>query len=271
MMQKTFQFKNASISYHIYGTGKHVVLLHGFAEDGSTWNNEVSYLKSHCQLIVPDLPGSGQSPLLQGANVEMEDYADCIYALLNYEEIHSCIMISHSMGGYITLAFAGKYPAKLTGFGLVNSTAFADNKEKKTTRKKGIQLMEEYGTFSFIKNTVPNLFSQKSKQEQPEIVAAFAEAWKDFTTTALVQYYTAMMNRPDSTEVLKTSEVPVLFIIGSEDAAAPLNDLLEQVHLPKVSHIHVLEGVGHMSMLEAPNDLNKHLLKFIEAVNFCID
>jgi pimeloyl-ACP methyl ester carboxylesterase len=266
MMQKTFQYQNAAISYDIYGTGKPVVLLHGFAEDSTIWNNQVGYLESHCKLIVPDLPGSGQSELLQDAN-EIEDYADGIYALLTHEEVNSCITLGHSMGGYITLAFAGKYAAKLTGFGLINSTAFADSEEKKLTRKKGIAMMEEYGVLPFIKNTTPNLFSQQFKKEHPEVVAALTEQGKDFSTAALVQYYTAMMNRPDSTEVLKTSEVPVLFIIGSEDVAAPLNDLLEQVHLPKVSHIHIIEGVGHMSMLEAPDELNKHLLQFIEALN----
>ena len=263
MMQKTFLYQNAAIRYWVYGTGKPVVLLHGFAEDHSIWNNQVNYLKSHCKLIVPDLPGSGQSALLQGANVAIETYADCILHLLEEEKIDACILLGHSMGGYITLAFAEKHPEKLNGFGLVHSTAFADSEGKKLTRQNGIKTMEEYGAFPFIKNTTPNLFSAKSKQEQPEIVDALTEAGKNFTTPALVQYYTAMMNRPYRTEVLKKSRVPVLFIIGSEDTAAPLPDLLEQVHLPNISHIHIIEGVGHISMLEAPDELNKHLLAFI--------
>ncbi len=267
-MKKTFQYQNAAVSYSIYGTGKPVVLLHGFAEDNTIWNSQVSFLKNYFQLIVPDLPGSGGSELLTDAEVGIVDYADCIYALLENESICNCMMIGHSMGGYITLALAEKYPAKLSGFGLVNSTAFEDSKEKKLMRQKGIQLMEDYGVFPFLKNTTPNLFSQKFKQEHAEVVNALAEDGKKFTTAALVQYYKAMMNRADRTEVLKTSGVPVLFIIGSEDVAAPLNDLLEQVHLPKVSHIHIIEGVGHMSMLEAPDELNKHLLQFVEGVNF---
>jgi pimeloyl-ACP methyl ester carboxylesterase len=162
------------------------------------------------------------------------------------------------------LAFAEKYPEKLLGFGLVNSTAFNDSEEKKLTRRKGITMMEEYGVFPFIKNTTPNLFSAKFKQEHVEVIDALIEAGKKFTIEALVQYYNAMMNRPDRTEVLKTSEVPVLFVVGSEDVAAPVNDLLEQVHLPGISHIHIIESVGHMSMMEAPEELNKYLLEFIE-------
>ena len=50
------------------------------------------------------------------------------------------IMIGHSMGGYITLAFAEKYPDLLTGFGLFHSTAFPDTEEKKATRRAALTL-----------------------------------------------------------------------------------------------------------------------------------
>lgn len=71
------------------------------------------------------------------------------------------------------------------------------------------------------------------------------------------------MNRPDRTAVLEKSEVPVLFVIGSEDAIAPLDDLLKQVHLPQTSHIHIIEDAAHMSMQEKPDELNNYLLEFI--------
>lgn len=117
-----------------------MVLLHGFGEDSQIWNTQVSFLQEHCQLLVPDLPGSGKSLLLTNKNnasnvVSIEDYADVIAALLAAEKITSSIMLGHSMGGYITLAFAEKYPDKLQSFGLVHSTAFADNEEKSHARQ----------------------------------------------------------------------------------------------------------------------------------------
>jgi pimeloyl-ACP methyl ester carboxylesterase len=264
-IHKNFRYKKSTISYSIYGNGQPVVLLHGFAEDSSIWNNQVSYLGKHCQLIIPDLPGSGKSELLQGSHVSMDDYADCIYALLKKEEIENCILLGHSMGGYITLAFANKYVSKLKGFGLVHSTAFQDSDEKKAVRQKGIKLIEEYGALALIKNITPNLFSATFREKHPEQISSLIEQGENFTTSALVQYYTAIMNRPDLTEVLRASPVPVLFIIGSEDAVAPLADLLQQVHLPAITHIHIIQDVGHMSMVEAPDDLNKYLLNFIQA------
>jgi pimeloyl-ACP methyl ester carboxylesterase len=94
-------------------------------------------------------------------------------------------------------------------------------------------------------------------------VEELIEAGKQFSKEALQQYYKAMMERPDRTHVLQGSKLPVLFIMGTEDVAAPLNDMLQQSKLPNCSYIHVLDGVGHMSMWEASSELNQHLLAFI--------
>jgi pimeloyl-ACP methyl ester carboxylesterase len=262
-MEKKFNYLNLEIFYKVMGKGQPVVLLHGFAEDSSIWNEQAGFLQEHCQLIIPDLPGSGKSGMLP-KNATIDDYATCVDALLSNEKIEKCILLGHSMGGYITLAFAERYAEKLKAFGFVHSTAFADNDEKKASREKGIQMMEEYGVFSFLKNTTPNLFSENYKKQYSEKVSDLIEQGKNFSKEALVQYYTAMMNRPDRTEVLAKSNVPVLFIIGSDDKAAPLDELLKQVSLPNISYIHIIEGVGHMSLWEEADQLNNYLLDFIK-------
>jgi pimeloyl-ACP methyl ester carboxylesterase len=267
MMEKLLDYKGSSIHYFIEGKGTPLVLLHGFGEDHTIFKNQVDFLKEHCQVFVPDLPGSGTSDLLKSSAPSVEEMADSIHDLLLAENILACIMLGHSMGGYITLAFAEKYPEMLTGFGLVHSTAFEDNEEKKETRRKGIEAIKKYGAYSFLKNTTPNLFSTKFKQAHPEQLEALIEKGKEFTNEALAYYYTAMIQRPDRTSVLKNSKVPVLFIIGTEDIATPLKDLLEQVHLPVISHIHILAGVGHMGMLESPSAVNNHVLHFIQNVS----
>lgn len=280
-MQKSFTYQNANISYAIEGKGKPVVLLHGFGEDSSIWDLQVAFLQEHCLLIVPDLPGSGKSDLLKSKiksqklkvepdpgpsiqdPVSIDDYADCIQALLLHENISSCIMLGHSMGGYITLAFAEKYPLFLNGFGLVHSTAYADSEEKKQNREKGIELIEKYGAYSFLKTTTPNLFSKRFKETHPEKVNELIESGKQFSKEALQQYYRAMMLRPDRIKALLSNRLPVLFVIGTEDVAAPLEDVIKQVSLPDISYIYVLQDTGHMGMWEAPEKLNQQLLFFI--------
>ena len=97
MKEKHINHNNTTIHYKTTGTGLPVVLLHGFAEDSSIWDNQVEYLKNNYQLIIPDLPGSGASgmintPLSEGRGlgvkpIGMEDYADCIKHILDEEKI----------------------------------------------------------------------------------------------------------------------------------------------------------------------------------------
>lgn len=265
-MKKIFTYKNVEIHYSLEGEGLPVVLLHGFGEDSSVFENQFSFLKDHCKLIVPDLPGSGKSGILLDGEISMNAYAECVYELLQQENITGCILLGHSMGGYITLAFAKKYPKDLLGFGLLNSTAFADTEEKKETRRKGIDFIKKNGGYQFLKTSIPNLFAAQFKEQQPQIVEALIEKGKAFSNEALIQYYEAMIKREDTTQVLKQSEMPVLFILGTEDVAAPLNDVLQQVSLPDKAHVHILKEVGHMGMLEQPDIVNKHILNFISAI-----
>lgn len=76
----------------------------------------------------------------------------------------------------------------------------------------------------------------------------------------------AMMQRPDTTSVLRSSKTPVMFIIGTDDKAVPMTDAMQQIHLPQTSYFRLLEGVGHMGMWEAPETVNWFILKFIQDV-----
>lgn len=263
-MQKKVDWQQGTLSYQYHGNGKPVVLLHGFGEDSSIWDAQVAHLQKHCTVIVPDLPGTHDSHWQCSEESSIDDMAMAIHTLLIHEGINDCYLLGHSMGGYITLAFAEKFPQLLSGFGLIHSTAFADSEEKKQNRLRGIELMESYGGHQFLKATIPNLFGDAFKKEHPEQVEALMEKARHFPTQVLTAYYRAMMQRPDRSHVLKGNPLPVLFIIGTADVAAPLQDVLQQTHLPIQSYIHILDGIGHMGQLEATAQVNEYLLTFIQ-------
>ena len=266
-MQKQFNYKETNIVYQDIGKGQPIVLLHGFGEDSCIWESQLESLSKEYRVIVPDLPGSGKSTMLNNNNAAIEDFATCIMELLVFAKIEKCILLGHSMGGYITLAFAEKYAFMLSAFGLIHSTAFADTEEKKETRLKSIQFLKEHDPFTFLKTSIPNLFSTKTKNDNETLITTLIERGRNFSSQALIQYCKAMMNRSDKTEVLRKTKLPVLFIMGEEDIAAPLVDLLKQVPLPTVSTIHILKDVGHMGMLEKPTDVTQFLLSFCRFVS----
>lgn len=266
---QTFIYQNKIICYRKEGAGFPIVLIHGFAEDGDVWKQQSLFLQEKCTVIIPDLPGSGASEILAKPNdgeITIADYADCLFALLQHLNISACAVFGHSMGGYITLELIEKHPHIIKGFGFVHSTAFADSDEKKAMRAKAIETIGQYGSYSFVKSTTPNLFSAHFKQHHPEQIHALIEKGKSFTTTALQQYYKAMMLREDKTAVLKKSQVPVLFIMGKEDKAAPIDDVLQQTHLPHISYIYILERSAHMGMWEEKEKVNQALLSFMQDI-----
>ena len=263
---KIVLYKGSKIFYEITGNKKAVViLLHGFAETGSVWIYQTKYLQEHFTVIVPDLPGCGKSDELniEPSKTTIEDYADSIFAIIKNENIKHCIILGHSMGGYITLAIAEHHPEILSAFGFIHSTAFADSEEKKQNRLRGIEMIENYGTHSFLKNTTPNLFAQKFKDEHADEIDQLIEHGASFSKKSLQQCYYAMMNRRDRTEILKNSKIPVLFIAGKQDNTVSLNDILKQMHLPEISYIHILNNVGHMGMWEAADLVNEYAEEFV--------
>lgn len=261
-MYQSFKKDDYTVSYQTFGILKPViVLVHGFPEDGTVFEKQYDFLKENFSVIIPDLPGSGKSsynPKLQST----EDFAEIIALILQQENIEQCFLLGHSMGGYIALAFAQKYPEHLLGLGLIHSTAYPDSKEKKENRKRSIELMEKYGGYYFLKSIIPNLFSETFAAAHPTNIDYLIEKGKAFETKALQQYYSIMMHRKDMTHVLRNISVPVLFIIGEQDNAIPLQDMLQQISLPQTSFIKILPDAAHMGFWEDAEKVNEAIVCF---------
>jgi pimeloyl-ACP methyl ester carboxylesterase len=264
MLHKNISYQNTNIHYSIYGNGKPVMLVHGFAEDSSIFDLQVNYLKENYFLIVPDLPGIGKSGLLKKDYVQLTAYATILKAIVDKEKINLFTLIGHSMGGYITLAYAEKYGETLNGFGLLHSSAFADDEAKIATRKKSISFIEENGTLAFLKTSIPNLFY--NAQRNKEDIKGLIEKGNKFDPKVLVQQCNAMIIRPDTTYILKTFSHPILFIIGEHDKVIPFENSLQQSHLPQIAYVNILRCSGHMGMKEEPEIVNKYLGEFLHSV-----
>jgi len=270
-MEKEVHFQNRSIHYWIKGSGKPLMMIHGFAEDHRVWNRQLESLSENFQLLIPDLPGSGKSDLL--AHTSMESMAEVIVAIMDKESIDQCCMIGHSMGGYVTLAFAEKNPARLNSFCLYHSTAYADSEEKKGIRLKAIDFIKKNGVEEFLKTSTPNLFAKRTQDDGPrttdhrvqsrkEMIQQLIDDYKNMKPESLIAYYQAMIRRPDRTAVLKSFTKPILFLLGKEDTAVPYQQGLEQSVLPRYPEVHTLELSGHMGMWEQTVEANRILLDF---------
>ena len=244
--------------------GKPIMLVHGFAEDSSIFNAQINYLKADYLIVVPDLLGIGKSEILTKEAVEISDYAEVLKAIVDSERIENFVMFGHSMGGYITLAYAKKYGETLGAFGLLHSSAYADDEAKIATRKKAIEFILENGSEAFLRASIPGLFLDVEKNENA--IAHLIKTGNTFNPEVLIQQYNAMIARADTTSVLKTFPHPILFIIGEHDKAIPFAQSLSQSHLPQTAYIHILQNSAHMGMKEETENVNKILSEFLQSV-----
>jgi pimeloyl-ACP methyl ester carboxylesterase len=269
-VDKTITIQPTATPYTLFyrdkGAGAPTLLLHGFAEDSTVWDNQIDVLGNACRLIIPDLPGSGRSSALH-TPISIEGMATIIRDLLDQLKIDQCTLIGHSMGGYITLAFAALFPERLNAFGLFHSTAYPDSEEKKTTRRKAIDFIRANGSAPFIRQSIPNLFSAHTREHRPQLIETTIANYSDFAPESLIAYYEAMIARPDRTDVLRQFTRPVLFIVGRDDNVIPMQQMLEQCYLPSISHLHILKDTGHQAMLENPKMSNQLLRDFLNFVS----
>lgn len=246
-------YKQGTLHYRKAGnTGPWVLLLHGLAEDRSIWNGIADAIAKKCRLLIPDLPGSGYSTVLQPqhANASLDDLAQAVEAILQAELIDQCTLIGHSMGGYVALAAAERYPNRIMRLGLFQSTAYADSEEKKQMRFKAIRMVAEYGPETIFQETIANNFTREWKQNNPELLDELQSRCNQFSGNAAIQYYQMMASRPDRTRVLQEFKGPVLLVAGRQDQAVPINQALEQSLLPEVCWFYILENSAHMGMWE---------------------
>lgn len=250
MIYKKIIYQGSEIVYNIQGKGQPVVLLHGFGFNNKIWNKLVENLKDKFMFILPDLPGSGESQPLKKENVSLSDFAHAINYLISEENIKLPVIIGHSMGGYITMAFEKLYPEISKAICLFHSSTYADDEEKIKSRKKAIEFINNYGTETFLNNSIPALFYNKEKSI--EEINLFLNDAKTIPSQVIIEYYNAMINREDNRDVLKNYKKPILFIIGEHDTAITYKTSLEQTYIPNFSNVSILRDSAHMGMLEEP-------------------
>ena len=260
-MRKSIQFKGAECFYKVKGKGKTLVLLHGFIEEGSMWNELAKSLSKKYQLIIPDLPGFGKSQL-PSSPISMELYAELVFEILKGEKLKSVIMFGHSMGGYIALHFAEKHENMLQGLGLINSHCFADTDSKKENRKKGIEHMRRYGTKTFVRELYLAIFHDLFKKKNPLLINSMIKKAQQYSVDALTGANTAMMNRRNKSEVLKNMSVPVLLISGKEDETVPLELTLKQASFANATDFHLFKNSKHMTVFEHKKEVIKIIGEF---------
>lgn len=252
-------YKSSAFYYTRQGSGKALVLLHGFLENHSMWEPFVPELIKIHTVITIDLPGHGKSECI-GYIHSMELMAEVVHAVLVNEKIEHATFLGHSMGGYVALAFAERHPQMCSEMILLNSTPKADSDERKENRDRAIALVKKHKD-AFLSMAITNLFAEENREKFALAIESLKKDALKMKTQGIIAALEGMKIRKDRTRLLKKLSIPKTIIAGTQDPIMPLEDLIK---VAKSCNCQLLkwEG-GHMSTLENKDEMLNYM-HFVE-------
>jgi pimeloyl-ACP methyl ester carboxylesterase len=253
-------FRQIQIRYSDTGHGRAIVLIHGFPETMVIWDEFAVKLSRHFRIITLDLPGHGETPPI-GYQHSMELMAEAVKAVMDHLHLRRYVLVGHSMGGYVALAFAELFHDQVSGLCLFHSTPYSDSTEKKADRDKAIALVKE-DTRHYVNDVVTGLFAPEHRAAFKEDIRELKRIAQGISRQGIVNALQGMKERPKRDWVLQYADYPVLYILGKKDPIVPFQLVMDQTAQVKNAEVLVLEEAGHMGFIEEKNKCQDALLKF---------
>jgi len=255
-------YKNTKISYSDAGKGTTIVLLHGFLENQTMWQDLVPELSKKNRVITIDLLGHGESGCL-GYVHSMEENAEIVHAVLSKLRIRKAFFVGHSMGGYVALAFAELYPENVRGLVLQNSTSKADSEERKANRDRAIKAVKK-DYVGFVRLSIANLFNPDNREKFANEIEKVKIEALNTPLQGVVASLEGMKIRKDREVLLHLTPYPKMLILGEKDPVLIYKDSLEQIENTAVKLVTFPDG--HMSHIENKEELKTVLLNFFKSI-----
>ena len=253
-------FSKGEIRYKAEGQGPAIVFLHGHMESAKIWKSYSENLSKKFRVIRIDLPGHGKSSVFSEVH-SMEFMADSVRAVFEAEKISNALLVGHSMGGYVALAFAETHPDKVRGLVLFSSISFADTKERQNDRDRAAKAADAH-KMKYITSVIPNLFFERSGAKASKRIFKLVKIASKQPKEGIIAAIRGMRDRSDRTKILKNAKFPVLFLAGQDDFLIPL-ERIEEMHrqVPNAKLV-VIEQCGHAGFIEQEKECYTAIKEF---------
>jgi pimeloyl-ACP methyl ester carboxylesterase len=250
------------VAYQREGDGPPIVLVHGATSDSRMWQPQLAALADEFTVAAWDEPGAGQSSDVP-PDFGLADYADCLAAVIDDIGLGPAHVAGLSWGGTVALELYRRHP------GLVASLILADTyagwkgslpAEEVEARIQGVRQAVAAPAGSF-DPTLPGLFAG----DPPAEFVPLLEAMGRDVRSASMKTALTVMAEADLCGVLPQVAVPTLLIWGEFDARSPLYVAEQFEQAISGSKLTIIEGSGHVSNLERPEEFNEAVRGFVRA------
>jgi pimeloyl-ACP methyl ester carboxylesterase len=227
------------------------------------WRPQTEALRDHCRLILPDLPGFGDSPLVQGS-ASVEAMADAVARTLDEKGIREPVILGGlSMGGYVAFAFVRRYADRVRGLILADTRAEPDDDAAKANRDRLIAFAGSNPASAVVEQMLPRLLGAQTHASRPAVVEEVRRIGSAQRPAGIIAALQGLRDRPDSTPTLAQVRTPALVIVGREDVLTP--PALAEGMAARIAgaRLVMIEGAGHLSNLEQPDAFNEAVRAFV--------
>ena len=270
-IEKKIEVSGVKISYQEAGSANAlpIVFIHGFPFNKTMWTGQLAAFKNKYRPIAYDVRGHGESDA-GTADFSMDLFANDLLAFLDALKIEKAVVCGLSMGGYIALNAIQKQPGRIAALILTDTQCGADTPEGKDKRMKTIAFIQKNGLHVYADESLKNLFAPASFQSRKEVVKFIHQTILDTPAEVICRTLQALADRTETCSYLPKIKTPVCVIVGKEDKVTPPAVAQKMASAISNGALIEIENAGHLTNLEAPEEFNKQVLKFLERVdNIC--
>jgi len=245
----TIQFEGIKVSFRAEGRGMPLVLLHGYLEAAEVWEPLAEKLFDHFRVIAVDLPGHGESEV-RGDTHTMEFLARAVRAVLSDAGEERIMLIGHSLGGYVALAFAEMFPDLLAGYVLFASHPHADTPEAVAKRNREIAVVKAGKKNIMYPGNISMMFAEKNLRSMAAELGRSKRIASRISGEGIIAILNGMIARPSRQKLVESGRVPLLWILGRHDLYFSPEKAIRDTRLPQNAEVAILENSGHLGFLE---------------------
>jgi 3-oxoadipate enol-lactonase len=249
-----------NVVYTDEGKGPALVFLHGFPLNRATWQKQLDAFRASYRIIAPDLRGLGESEAGSGATT-MAQFAEDTHELLKQVGVSPIVLIGHSMGGYVALAFARQFPQMLKGLVLVATRSGNDTPEAAAARRDTADKVKAQGSKLVVDAMATKMLSPSNSD--PRMVEQVRGFMAPSKPEGVIGALLGMAERPDATDVLASIKVPTLVITGEDDTLIPPTESEKLSKAIRGSRLEVIPQAGHLVAFEQPDAFNRAMTEWL--------
>ena len=249
-----------------------VLLVHGLSGTRDNWNRVARYLTPHYHVIIPDLPAHGETKTAADFDLSIANLAEKLRRFTDAAKFDPNVHIAgHSMGGAIVMLYSAQYPLEVKSLLLVDTAGVFKTantmylKDPKQLRQIVVEKPGDFDRLMTIAMQSPPFIPQELKVAQEKLMLSQSKNTHKMVD-ALIEM--SKLYTPDSFALLaRTIDAPTLIVWGKQDKVINVEAATELKGLLKNSEQSlILEGIGHMPILEADQLVAYPYLNFLKKV-----